>query len=138
MQDIDVAKATKRHRRAAIALGLAGLCLVHPASAQVAPAFVGHWTASWQTNAKQYAAKFTVTESGGTWQTATQDRNNACAGREVPMKVESASPTDVQFTLQFSEVIKGCTNVRVELRLGPDGKVTGTRSKFELTLVRQP
>lgn len=108
------------------------------AQAQVAAPFLGTWNASWTTGAKQYDAKFTVTESGGAWQTATIDRGNPCAGREIPMKVVSSTATEVHFTLQFSEVIAGCQNPRVELKLQPDGTVTGSRSKFELALKRQP
>jgi hypothetical protein len=34
-------------------------------------------------------------------------------------------------------VIPGCSNVNVTLVAAPDGTVTGTRSKYELTLVKQ-
>lgn len=78
-----------------------------------------------------------VTDKGGTWQTYVRNQNNPCAGREVPLKVESATPTEVKFILQFSETIPGCPNVAVTLKATPDGTVTGKRSKFELALARQ-
>jgi hypothetical protein len=107
------------------------------ALAQVSAPFIGSWKATWQTDAKSYDAVLNVTEKGGSWQTYVRNENNPCAGREIPMKVESASPTEVRFLLQFSETIPGCQNVKVVLQATPDGKVTGTRSKYELTLVRQ-
>jgi hypothetical protein len=117
--------------------GAAALVLSAPASAQVPAAFTGTWKATWQTENRLYEAAMTVTETGGSWQTATRDRNNPCAGREVPMKVESATADEVRLLLQFSEVIPGCTNVKVTMRTGPNGTVVGTRSKFDLTLKKQ-
>jgi hypothetical protein len=122
----------------ATALGSAAFAMAAPGGAQVPPVFAGKWKATWQTEQRQYEAAVTVTEAGGTWQTATRDRNNPCAGREVPMKVEAAKADEVQLLLQFSEVIPGCTNVKVTLKTGPDGAVVGTRSKYELKLSRQP
>ena len=107
------------------------------ALAQVSAPFVGSWKASWQADNKSYDAVMVLSEKGGTWQTYTRNQNNPCAGREVPMKVELASPTDVQLVLQFSEIIPGCRNAIVTLKAAPDGTVTGLRSKFELVLVKQ-
>lgn len=116
---------------------MAGLLLGGAALAQVSAPFVGTWKASWQTDKKSYEAVMTLTEAGGTWKTATMDKGNPCAGREVPMKVESSSPTEVQFQLRFSDVMTGCQNVNVALKADADGKVSGTRSKYELTLLKQ-
>lgn len=113
---------------------IGGLLLGAQAHSQVAAPFVGSWKATWQTDKKSYDAVMTVSDTGGTWQTATLDKSNPCAGREVPMKVESSSATEVQFQLRFSDVMSGCQNVNVALKLAPDGTVTGTRSKYELTL----
>ncbi len=84
-----------------------------------------------------YDAIFKVTDQGGVWETYTRNKNNPCAGREVPMKIESSSATEIKLELQFSEIIPGCKNITVTLSVAPDGKVTGTRSKFELTLSKQ-
>ena len=109
----------------------------NPATAQITAPFLGSWKANWQTDRKTYDAVMNVTDKGGTWQTYTRDKNNPCAGREVPMKIESSGPSEVQLLLQFSEVIPGCSNPTVTLKAAPDGTVTGMRSKFELTLVKQ-
>lgn len=122
-------------------LALTLLCMAatigNPAFAQVSAPFIGSWKAAWQTDKRSYDALMNVTEKGGTWQTYVRNQNNPCAGREVPMKIESAAPTEVKFVLQFSETIPGCPNATVTLKAAPDGKVTGMRSKFELTLARQ-
>lgn len=126
------------HRVLAAALtGTLGMVMSWPATAQVPAPLVGDWKGTWQTENRLYEARLTVTPSGGTWQTATSSRANVCVGREVPMKVESATESEVKFQLQFSEVITGCPNVFVTMKVGPDGAVTGTRSKYELQLVRR-
>ena len=107
------------------------------AVAQLSAPFLGSWKASWQADSKSYDAVMLVTETGGTWQTYTRNKNNPCAGREVPMKIESTSSTEIKLLLQFSEVIPGCRNATVTLKASPDGTVTGLRSKFELLLVKQ-
>jgi hypothetical protein len=117
-------------------LAIAGI-IGNLARAQISAPFVGTWKASWQTDKKSYDAVMKVTESGGSWQTFTQDRNNPCVGREVPIKVELADPTDVKLVLLFSEVIPGCSNATVTLKAASDGTVTGMRSKFVLTLAKQ-
>jgi hypothetical protein len=135
-------RAAGRRVLAAALTGALGMLLTWPAAAQVSaqvPApLVGDWKGTWQTENRLYEARLIVTPSGGTWQTATSNRANVCAGREVPMKVETATESEVRFQLQFSEVINGCPNVFVTMKVGPDGAVTGTRSKYELQLVRKP
>lgn len=134
------AKPTASAFNAALALFILGAALTTgtPANAQVAATFHGHWKASWQTDNRSYEATMFVTETGGTWQAAVRYRNNVCAGREVPMKLESSNPTEARFVLQFSEVIPGCPNATVALEAAPDGSVTGVRSgKYALSLVRQ-
>ncbi len=122
---------------AASALVLA-LLLSNAALAQVVPqAFLGTWSASWQTDRKSYDATMTLTETGGTWHTLTRDRNNSCAGREVPIKVASVTDGELQLVLQFSEALAGCPNATVTLKATPDGIVSGTRSKFELKMARK-
>lgn len=126
-----------RRFRSLLVLGVSLAC-AGLAWAQVPAPFVGTWKVTWQTDKRLLEAEMNVTPGGGTWQTATMDRHNPCAGREVPLKVESASGDSVQFSLQFSEVVAGCQNVAVVLKAEPDGKVTGTRSnKFALTLSRK-
>ncbi len=118
-------------------LCLASMLLSASAWAQVPASLVGTWSAKWQTDNREYDATLTVTESGGTWQTLTRNRTNACAGREVPMKLESSTASGAEFTLMFSEVLPGCPNAKVALSVGTDGKVSGIRSRFPLSLVKK-
>lgn len=118
------------------AMVLAGL-LAAPCLAQVPAPFVGRWKVAWEYETRSYEASMTVTEAGGTWQTARLDSRNVCAGREVAMKLESSSEDRAQFKLMFSDVIPGCPDPTVRLKLAPDGSVTGTRSQYPLTMERQ-
>jgi hypothetical protein len=118
---------------------LAALAAPFAATGQeIGAPFLGNWKATWTAEVRSYEARLVLTPTGGTWKTATLIQNNPCAGREVPVKVEGASATELQLVLAFSEALQGCPNSKVTLRAGPDGKVTGTRSRFELTLVREP
>jgi hypothetical protein len=49
----------------------------------------------------------------------------------------ASSESSVQFLLQFSEVLVGCKNTTVALKVNADGTVTGTRSQFELKLTKR-
>ena len=137
MQTPSSSIASRAQVARAILAPLACVAAMSPSFAQVPAPFLGSWNATWQTDNRSYEAQLNVTSHGGTWQTATRDRTNACAGREVPMKVVTSSDSSVQFLLQFSEVLAGCKNVTVALKANPDGTVTGTRSQFELKLTKK-
>lgn len=122
-------------RFVACALLLASACAL--AQAPSSSPFYGSWSASWEFEKQSYDAKMVLGAQGGTWQTSTRNRNNPCAGREVPIKVESMTAEEANLTLAFSDVISGCRNVKVVLKATPDGTVSGTRSGNELTLKRQ-
>jgi hypothetical protein len=112
-------------------------CTAAFAQAPANSPFYGSWSASWEFEKQSYDAKMTLGAQGGTWQTSTRSRSNPCAGREVPIKVESITAEEAQLTLAFSDVIAGCRNVKVVLKAAPDGTVTGTRSGNALSLQRQ-
>src|SRR5262245_51302745 len=117
-------------RLSAVALLVAGAAAF--AQAPASSPFHGTWSASWEFEKQSYDAKMVLGPQGGTWQTSVRNRSNPCAGREVPIKVESMTTEDAQLTLAFSDVISGCRNVKVVLKAAPDGTVTGTRSGNEL------
>lgn len=120
----------------AFGLGLVLAVAAPWASAQAAAPFVGKWNVEWQTDQHRYEAVMVITESGGTWQTYIQRRSNPCAGREVPLQHDKVTPTGLDMTLKFDEVLPGCKNVRVRLQADDKGTVTGKRSDHELTLKR--
>ena len=64
-----------------------------------------------------------ITETGGTWKTATMSRNNACFGRQVPIQHDRATSDSLDMTLKFSDVITGCNNATVKLRLDDKGTI---------------
>lgn len=104
--------------------------------AQVPAPFLGKWSAEWQTERQSYEAVMEIAETGGTWKTATMSRNNPCFGRQVQIQHDKVTPDSLDMTLKFSELITGCTNATVKLRLDDKGQVVGTRSGFALKLKR--
>lgn len=120
-----------------IVCGLALATAASLAGAQQVPAaFIGHWQAQWQTDRQSYSAELEVTDTGGSWQTATSSRANPCFGRKVPLRHDRVTPNSLDITLMFSDVIQGCKNATVKLQLDDQGKVTGQRSGYDLTLTR--
>jgi hypothetical protein len=107
------------------------------AIAQAAKPFIGKWSVEWQTDKQTYGAEMEITETGGTWQTATSKRSNPCFGRKVPIQHDSATANSLDMTLKFSEIIPDCKNASVKLQLDDKGAVVGKRSGYELQLKRE-
>jgi hypothetical protein len=106
------------------------------AFAQAAAPFVGKWNVEWQTDQLRDDAVMVITETGGSWQTYIWRRSNPCAGREVQIQHDKATPNSRDMTLKFEDAIPGCRNARVRLQLDDKGTVTGQRSDHELQLKR--
>ena len=117
-----------------IAVALA--CGTSVALAQAAKPFIGKWSVEWQTDKQTYGAEMEITETGGSWQTATSSRSNPCFGRKVPIQHDSATANSLDMTLKFSEIIPDCKNATVKLQLDDKGTVVGKRSGYELKLKR--
>ena len=116
----------------ALALG-AALAL-----AQTVPKpFLGNWKVEWQTERQSYSAVMEVTETGGSWQTATSNRNNPCWGRKVPLQHDRVAADSLDLTLKFSDIIPDCKNATVKLKLDDKGVVTGRRSGIEMQMKRE-
>ena len=113
---------------------LAGSSLVF---AQAGPPFVGSWKVSWQGEKRIQEARLEISESGGTWRTATSSKTNGCVGREVPIALEPVSAQELKVRLKFSEVLQGCADALVTLRSADGQNLTGTRGVAALTLERQ-
>ena len=121
-------------RKAGLWLALAGASPL--ALAQAAAPFIGKWNVAWQTEQHRYEAVMVVTETGGSWQTFIHRRSNPCAGREVQLQHDKATPNSLDMTLKFEDAIPGCKNARVRLQADDKGTVTGKRSDHELQLKR--
>ena len=106
------------------------------ALAQAAAPFIGKWNVAWKTEQQSYEAVMVITENGGTWQAFVQIRSNPCAGREVQLQHDRATPNSLDLTLKFEDAIPGCKNARVRLQVDDKGTVTGKRSGYELQLKR--
>ena len=119
------------------------VCIALPAAGPLVMAqtaakpFIGNWKVEWQTDKQTYTADMEVGETGGSWKTATMSRNNPCFGRKVPLKYNSATEDSLDITLMFSEVITGCNNASVKLKVDDKGVVSGKRSGYELQMKRE-
>jgi hypothetical protein len=124
-----------------VRLALAGLALslgCALSAAQTVPKpFLGTWNVEWQADRGSYTAVMEVTESGGSWQTATSSRANPCFGRKVPMQHDRVTADSLDITLKFSDIIPDCKNATVKLKLDGQGAVTGRRSGYDLQMKRE-
>lgn len=122
-----------------LALGLAVAFACSSICAQTPSFWVGTWKVSWpNAQGKVQEAKMVVGETGaGSWQTYTRALDNPCIGREVPIQVEQASDGAARIVLKFGDAIAGCTNSTLELKVGENKAVTGTRGKQAISLEKR-
>jgi len=106
------------------------------ASAQGQAGFDGSWTVTWEGKRAILEAKLLVSGDSGTWKTSSHEKNNPCAGKEVPIRVDERTSDALRLTLRFSEIIPGCNDSKVSLAMGADGTVSGKRGAAELKLAR--
>jgi hypothetical protein len=117
----------------------AAACICGSAAAQTPAFWVGTWKVNWPgAHGRVNEAKMVVTEAGiGSWQTFTRALDNPCIGKEVPIQVEQASDTEAKIVLKFADAIAGCANSTVELKVGDNKTVSGTRGKQPITLEKR-
>lgn len=118
-----------------LATVLAAVCSLVWADA--AKPFLGTWNVAWQTEGGSYVAEMEITDTGGSWQTATSRRSNPCFGRKVPIQHDLASAERLELTLKFSDILADCKNASVKLQLNEKGEVVGKRGGYDLTLERK-
>jgi hypothetical protein len=100
------------------------------------PAFVGQWKVRWQGKTALLEAEMSLHANGGTWQTLSRSKNDACVGREVPIVIEAVTPDSVSMRLDFESVIPGCGRSKVVLQRSGD-QITGVRNAdLQLTLTK--
>ena len=103
--------------------------------------FHGSWNVKWEGQSSNgdvsRTAKLVVADTGGSWQThLTRIQKDPCNGQKVPIAITSSTSDTMVIRLKFSEVIQGCNDGTVGLKL--DGTtVTGTRGKDKLVLTKQ-
>ncbi len=119
---------------------LAALTLAAAASAgwaQLPAAFQGRWEMQW-TGRSGLALSGTMLlgEHGGTWHGHRPRVDDNCAALEVPVEIRSVRDDAVTLRLRYADTLAGCGDGTVRLRLGADGRVTGTRGQAPLELQR--
>jgi hypothetical protein len=107
-------------------------------SAQTSLSFTGSWKVAWQGEKRLEEATLVIAEDGGgTWRTATSSRTNNCVGKEVPISLKKTADNEATVKLKFSEVLPGCADSTLKLKLLDEKSMSGTRGKFDLTAVRE-
>ena len=105
--------------------------------AQTSPSFTGSWKVAWQGEKRLEEATLVILDDGGgTWKTSTSSRMNNCVGMAVPIAVKKIADDEATVKLKFSEVLTGCIDSTLKLKLIDDKTMTGTRGKFDLTISR--
>ena len=131
-----MSSTTRLFSTAAIS-SLLTISLALPAVAwgQSANSFVGKWSVTWQGKNRPFQADLVITESGGTWKTFAQNRDDPCVGREAPVEIRTIDTKNLKLSVRHSEVVQGCKDTRVELELIDAERAIGKRGEVELALV---
>lgn len=110
-----------------------------PALSQSDNPFLGRWGATWENKGGQpLQANVEITENGGSWQTLAARRHDPCVGKQAPIQIKSVSPSAMDFSIRYSEVLQGCKDANVRLTRHEDGRVTGQRgADIALVLTRK-
>lgn len=111
------------------------------AIAQAENPYNGDWTASWQSSkgALHYnnVGKVTILDNGGTFQNLRSSTRNPCVGKKAPISVKTVTADELIFVIEFSSVLKGCSDSEVKLKRVDDKTLKGMRDlNKEITLVR--
>jgi len=114
-----------------------GLALPAVAWGQNANPFVGKWTVNWQGKSRPLQADLVITESGGTWKTFSQSRDDPCVGREAPVEIRAVDTKTLKLSVRHSEAVQGCKDTQVELELIDAQRATGKRGEIGLALTRK-
>ena len=140
MAAIPAGRCTRRGVFALASLSLAGAAsLLH---AQAANPFIGNWQATFRvaTNTglmDERQADIVITPTGGTWHAKAQSRQDPCAGKEVPLVIDEVTDAKLTATVRYSTLADFCKDGKLVLQRDADGKVTGQRGRWALTLERR-
>lgn len=114
------------------------------AYAQSANPFIGTWDVTYTHQTKkspipeEARGVLVITESGGTWRVYTRSTiSDPCSGRETPIEIRSVNETQLRGTVKFSSLADTCKDSGIELKRDEQGRVTGRRGQYELTLTKK-
>ena len=86
--------------------------LLLPLAAMAAPALDGHWDVTFSTrDGESRQAVVEISGGAGTWTSlprSGKEKRDPCVDRPFPLKVASASPTQVVLEVAFAATIPGC------------------------------
>jgi hypothetical protein len=127
------------------AIVLAALVFVSlTAHGQSANPFIGTWAVTYMFQParrpmpEEANGTLVVTESGGTWRVYTRSTtSDPCSGRDTPIEVKSVDEKHLVGVVKYSSLSDACKDSRLELTRDEQGRVTGRRGQFELTLTKK-
>lgn len=95
--------------------------------AQEVGQFNGEWMGSYENkNDKAQQAKLTITDQGGSWHVYQGGRKNPCIKRDFPISVEHKSPLEILVRVSAAEIISGCDNSTLSLKLISPNQLEGS------------
>ena len=130
------------HKRAIVAAAfVAAVCAVQ---AQSANPFVGTWDVTYthvprgSPIPREEQGTLVITETGGTWRVyARSTIGDPCSGRDTPIEIRRVDERQLRATVKYSSLADTCKDGGLELNRDEQGRVTGRRGQFELTLKKK-
>lgn len=101
-------------------------CVAAGAFAQTPNPYNGTWKLSIDSDRRTgIEGSVEVKDDGGAWKTISHDQRDACAGREAPIAVRSASAEELVFRVMRSQVLSGCPDFTVTMKRVDEGRLEG-------------
>jgi len=105
------------------ALIIASSCLC----AQELGQFNGEWMGIYEkANDKAQQVSLTITDQGGSWHAYQGGKKNPCVKRDFPISVEQKSLSEILVRVSATEIIPGCNNSTLSLKLISPNKLEGS------------
>lgn len=96
-----------------------------------ANAFNGKWDFQLNTPNGKRSGFFSINDRSGIWYANSQARMAPCLGREMPLKVTEVTQDQINFVVQSMEVVRGCRNLSIKLKVVGDGQLKGNMGSDE-------
>jgi len=127
------------------AIVLAALVFVaFTAHGQSANPFIGTWDVTYSHPTKrgplpeESSGTLVVTENGGSWRVYTRStRSDPCSGRDTPIEIKSVDEKRLVGVVKYSSLSDSCKDSRLELTRDEQGRVSGRRGQFDLTMTKK-
>ena len=120
--------------------GTISFCLLAVASTSMAQdvnPYNGTWKVAYDSKkGANREGTVVVSGKGGTWDMLTQRSKNACAGKEVPIAVRTATADELVFEINRSKALMGCKDGLAKLKRVDDNTLEGEFDGKKFTMTR--